>query len=179
MRVPIPAWILAGLTAGVALGLPAGASTMTEEGMELPELVAHAERICEVQVLEATPAMLPDGSIETRYSFATVTPIKGSMAAIQEVVIPGGVVAGRGLILPGMPDLKVGDRSILFLSQASDDKQWRVPVGLEAGTFQVQPGSIAGRATVSRRHHGEHGEMEVQDYDSFLTAIFAEVDRQG
>jgi len=178
MRVPIPAFLLAGLAAGVAFGVPAVASTITEDGFALPELVAHAERICEVQVLEATPAMLADGTIETRYSFATITPIKGTMASIQDITMPGGEVAGRGLLLPGMPDLKVGDRSILFLSQASADKQWRLPVGLQAGAYQVQPAAIAGAAQVMRAH-GETGEAEVQDYDSFLAALFAEVDRQG
>lgn len=178
MRVPIPAFLLAGLAAGVAFGVPAGASTMTTESMELPELVAHAERICEVQVLEATPAMLADGTIETRYSFATITPIKGDMASVQDISMPGGEVAGRGLLLPGMPDLNVGDRSILFLSQVSADKQWRVPVGLEAGAFEVQAGAVAGRAQVIRQHE-EDGETEVRDYDSFLAEIFEEVDRQG
>lgn len=151
---------------------------MTEESMALPELVSHADRICEVQILDATPAMLADGTIETRYSFATITPIKGDMASIQDITMPGGEVAGRGLLLPGMPDFHVGDRSILFLSQVSADKQWRVPVGLEAGTFQVQAGAVAGRAQVIRQQEGT-GETEVRDYDSFLAEIFAEVDRQG
>ena len=91
--------------------------------------------------------------------------------------MPGGEVAGRGLILPGMPDLQVGDRSILFLSQASQGKQWRMPVGLENGAVKVLPSTLAGAARVVR-HSLEGGQVEVQNYDQYIAEIFAEVERQ-
>ena len=90
--------------------------------------------------------------------------------------MPGGEVAGRGLILPGMPDLQVGDRSILFLSQASQGKQWRMPVGLVSGSVQVLPSTVAGAARVV--HRSLEGQVEVQDYDRYIAQIFAEVQRQ-
>jgi len=154
-----------------------GASSVSVAKAELGDLVAGADRICEVEVLSAQSAMLADGSIETRYSFSTVIPIKGTMTSIQEIRMPGGEVAGRGLILPGMPDLKVGDRSILFLSQASQGKQWRMPVGLENGAVQVLPSTIAGESRVVRRGL-DGGQVEVQNYDQYIAEIFAEVERQ-
>ncbi len=177
MRHPIPCAVLVCVLSGLGIGRLT-ASSVTETAPDLATLVAQADRICEVEVLDATPVMLEDGSIETRYSFATRTPIKGTMASIQEVRIPGGEVAGRGLVLPGMPELNVGDRSFLFLSKPSKNKQWRMPVGLEAGAVRVQPATVAGAARVFRQGNGE-GQVEVEDYDQFLAELFAEVQRQS
>ncbi|MHC4823249.1 MAG: hypothetical protein ACYTEP_04435 [Planctomycetota bacterium] len=177
MRRPITCAILIGVLSGLSLGR-ADASSVTDQAPDLATLVAGAELVCEVQILDATSALLADGSIETRYSFSTLTPIKGTMASIQEVRIPGGEVAGQGLVLPGMPDLQVGDRSILFLSEPTQTKQWRMPVGMEAGAMKVQPavGSVAAKV---QRRGAESGHVEVEDYDVLLAEIFAEVQRQG
>lgn len=177
MRQPITCAILIGALSGLSLS-SAGASSVTETAPDLGTLVAAAERICEIEVLDANSVMLDDGTIETRYSFSTLVPIKGAMASIQEVRIPGGEVAGKGLVLPGMPDLKIGDRSILFLSQPSQQKQWRMPIGLQAGSMTVQAASVSGTAQVLRRS-GEEGFVQVDDYDVLLAEIFAEVQRQG
>jgi len=177
MRHPITCAILIGALSGLSLS-SAGASSVTATAPDLATLVSNAERICEIEVLDATSALLDDGSIETRYSFSTLVPIKGTMASIQEVRIPGGEVAGKGLVLPGMPDLKVGDRSILFLSEPSQNKQWRMPVGLQAGSMPIQAASVSGAAKVIRRG-GEEGFVQVDDYDVLLAEIFAEVQRQS
>jgi len=176
MRHPILCAALVGIVSSIALGT-VGASSVCEAKAELSDLVAGAERICEVEVLSAESAMLADGSIETRYSFSTLIPIKGTMTSIQEIRMPGGEVAGRGLILPGMPDLRVGDRSILFLSQASQTNQWRMPVGLENGAVKVLPSTVVGASKVIRSGF-EGGQVEVQDYDRFIAELFAEVQRQ-
>ncbi|MDP7061776.1 MAG: hypothetical protein QF489_02430 [Planctomycetota bacterium] len=177
MRHPIFCAAIVGILSSLVLG-SVGASSVCEDKAELSDLVAGAERICEVEVLSAESAMLADGSIETRYSFSTLTPIKGTMTSIQEIRMPGGEVAGRGFVLPGMPDLRVGDRSILFLSQASQENQWRMPVGLESGAVKVLPSTVAGEAQVIRRGH-ERGQVETQDYDRYIAEIFAEVQRQS
>ena len=177
MRQPITCAILIGVLSGLSLS-SAGASSVTEKAPDLGTLVAGAERICEIEVLDATSVMLDDGTIETRYSFSTLVPIKGAMASIQEVRIPGGEVAGKGLVLPGMPDLKVGDRSILFLSEPSQQNQWRMPIGLQAGSMTVQSASVSGAAQVLRRS-GEERFVQVDDYDVLLAEIFAEVQRQS
>jgi len=176
MRHPILCAALVGVVSSFWLGA-VGASSVSAVKAELSDLVASAERICEVEVLAAQSAMLADGSIETRYSFSTLIPIKGTMTSIQEIRMPGGEVAGRGLILPGMPELKVGDRSILFLSQESQANQWRMPVGLENGAVQVLPSTVAGAARVVRRSL-EGSQVEVQNYDQYIAEIFAEVQRQ-
>lgn len=176
MRHPILCAALVGLVSSLLLS-HVGASSVSEAKLDLSRLVAGAERICEVEILSAESAMLAGGTIETRYSLATVIPIKGTMASIQEISMPGGEVAGRGLILPGMPEFQVGDRTILFLSEASQEKQWRMPVGLENGAVKVLPSRVSGAAKVIRQAAGT-GQVEVQDYDRYIQEIFAEVQRQ-
>ncbi|RMH04331.1 MAG: hypothetical protein D6702_03395 [Planctomycetota bacterium] len=141
---------------------------------DLPDLVARAEIVAEFQVVDARPEMLPDGSIQTAYTFSTLTPMKGRPASVLEVRLPGGEVAGRGLLLPGMPELRVGDRQILFLSAQGKEKPWRMPIGLAAGAWKVSGGG-GGAAVVSRvQSEG----TDVRDYREFVAAVLEEVARQ-
>jgi hypothetical protein len=164
-------------TAAIAVVLLLGravAGTQDAAVGDLPELVAAAERICEVEVLEAVPARLDDGTIETRYSLRTLTPIKGVAASVQEVRMPGGEVAGRGLVVPGVPRFAPGERIVLFLTGATEGKAWRLPVGLERGTMRVLPGAQP-RVLVQRSHEAA---PEAVDRDAFVAEVLDEVARQ-
>ncbi|MBC8404181.1 MAG: hypothetical protein H8E15_03060 [Planctomycetes bacterium] len=172
---PLPFAILAALVLGAFARLNAS----TTQADDLADLCQNAERICEVEVLAKDFVRLADGAIETRYTFATLLPLKGSMGATQEVRLPGGAIAGRGLAIPGMPNFEVGERHILFLS-AADAKQWRMPVGLNAGAFQVRTASTAKQTQVvgaasccDETAHREH----VESYDQFVQRIFDELRR--
>jgi hypothetical protein len=147
----------------------------TQAAPDLAALVAGAERIAELDVLDATSALLPDGRIETRYTLATVAPLKGDQPAIQDLRMPGGEVAGRGLILPGLPRLRAGERVILFLSAPTPERGWRLPIGLGAGAFAVR--RSGGAAQVQTLD--PHAEPAILDHDAFLDAILAEVQRQA
>lgn len=175
----MPAPRLAALLGLCALALAgAGVSlraASTQETPDLATLVAGAERIAEVQVLEATPALLPDGRIETRYVLATLAPLKGDQPAIQDLRMPGGEVAGRGQILPGLPRLRVGERLLLFLSAPTADRGWRLPIGLGAGAFAVRPAG----GDLQLLSLDAHAAPAALDHDAFLDAILAEVQRQA
>ena len=67
-------------------------------------------------VLDQECVDLGGGRIETRYTLATVLPMKGPMSSVQEVRIPGGAVGARGLFVPGMPRFETGQG---YQSQAS------------------------------------------------------------
>lgn len=163
----LASWPLSGLFA---------ASTAVEAA-DLPGLVARADWIGDFQVLESQAAMLPDGRIETRYTLATLAPLKGAQAAIQEVRMPGGEVAGRGLVLPGLPQWRVGQRLILFLSAPTTGPGWRLPVGLGAGAFEVFADRVGGVRRVLSLD--PHAPLAPRDHDAFVAAILAEVARQG
>lgn len=177
MRVPI----LAGLVAALCVGLPStrldAASTATEPA-DLAGLVAAAERICEVQILETRYARLADGVIETRYLVSTLSPLKGAAAAIEEIRMPGGEVAGRGLLLPGLPRMHTGQRAILFLSAPSTQRGWRMPIGLGAGAYEVIPDAATGAARVIGME-AEGADSRVLDHAAFLADIQSEIARQA
>ncbi len=164
--------ILVPLGAGSALS---AASSAPED--DLPGLVSKADWIAEVEVLDARAERLPDGRIQTVFTFSSLTPMKGQVASIQEISLPGGECAGQGLFLPGMPRLEVGDRHILFLTQPSEQEHWRIPVGLGSGAFRVQADSRGAGRTVVRAALGEE-ENRSRDYGKFLTRIVSEVQRQ-
>ncbi len=170
---PLPIAILA----AIVLGAFARVQASTTTADDLSHLCENAEQICEVEVLAKESVRLADGALETRYTFATVLPMKGSMGSTQVVRIPGGAVAGRGLAIPGMPSFEVGERHILFLSAAGEN-QWRVPVGLDAGAFQVRPGATTRTTQVvsaaSCCEQGGH-QAHVQSYDQFVQRIFEEL----
>ena len=170
---PLPIAILAALVLGAFTRVHASTTTADD----LSHLCQNAEQICEVEVLAKETVRLDDGSVETRYTFASILPMKGSMGSTQVVRIPGGAVAGRGLAIPGMPSFEVGERHILFLS-AEGQNQWRMPVGLDAGAFEVRPGRTANQARVMSGagccDHDGH-QQHVQSYDQFVQRIFEEL----
>jgi len=176
VRIPLFAGLAGLLCAGVPFADLDAASAAVAPA-DLPALVAGSEWIADVQVLEIQPARLPDGRIETRYTVATLAPLKGAISAIAEFRMPGGEVAGRGLLLPGLPRLRAGQRALLFLTAPSGARAWRMPVGLGAGAFEVFADSAAGAAQVVGM--GSHADAAPQDHDAFVAAILAEVARQA
>ncbi len=152
-------------------------ATTLQASDDLPKLVAQAGQISEVLILGARPIQRKDGLIETRYTFSTILPMKGLVPSVQEVRIPGGAVAGRGLYLPGMPALQAGDRLILFLSREGANG-WRLPVGLASGTFRVLPGMDDSSMVIRDTRLQPGGGLEQHDHDSFVQAILEEVARQ-
>ena len=151
-----------------------GAASVGTEN-SLPQLVGQADLIAEFELVDAHPEMLADGTIQTAYTFSTLTPMKGRPASILEIRMPGGEIAGRGLYLPGMPEIQIGDRHILFLSELGEEKPWRLPVGLAAGAWKVVGGGEA--AQVVSQAEQEVG-IDVRSYNDFVTAVLEEVARQ-
>lgn len=178
MRVPILAGLVAALCGGLPLPRLDAASTASVPA-DLAGLVAAADRISELQVLETRFVRLDDGVIETRYLVSTLAPLKGASSAIEEIRMPGGEVAGRGLLLPGLPRMRPGQRAILFLSSASAQRGWRMPVGLGAGAYEVIPDESAGGAARVIGMAAEGADPRVLDHRAFLAEIQAEVARQS
>ena len=127
--------------------------------------------------MECSSAVTSDGRIETRYLVATVAPLKGAAAGMDEIRMPGGEVAGRGLLLPGLPRLHVGQQVLLFLTAPSAGRGWRVPVGLGAGAYEVLPDPAGGMASVVGMGT-EGADSRPRDHAQFLSEIQAEIERQ-
>jgi hypothetical protein len=74
----------------------------------------------------------------------------GGGAPVSRVIrMPGGVLPdGRGMVIPGLPALAVGESAILFLTRA-DATGMRMPVGLAQGRMRVVT-DAAGRKSIVR-----------------------------
>lgn len=178
-RPPAILTVLACALLGAIPRLPAS----TTADHDFSALVAAADLICEVDVLERECLDLGDGRIETRYTLATVLPMKGAMSSVQEVRIPGGAVGARGLFVPGMPRFEAGERVILFLEEEGAHG-WRVPVGLDRGAYSVQADAEGTNrvvpmamqqecASTSCDHDGPAA--PAQSHDAFVQRIFQEL----
>lgn len=179
MRRP-PAILI--LLAALALGAAAQLKASTTVNLDFAELCEQATLICEVEVLDHECVAREDGRIETRYTLATLLPMKGAMSSVQELRLPGGEVGHRGLVIPGMPRFDRGDRVILFLGEEGSTG-WRMPTGLERGVYQVEVGRQGkARVRASLQHcetetctHGVASDSS-QSYDDFVQRIFRELD---
>jgi hypothetical protein len=87
------------------------------------------------------------GGIYTLVTIAVDGRYKGDVGA--EIVLkqPGGELADRGLVIPGSPEFKRGERSLLFLSAARDGTARTTALGL--GQFRLAPG-VAGDVVAER-----------------------------
>lgn len=166
-----------GVTAGTAITL------------DIDELVEGSGLVVEGRVLSATPRWDERGRIETVYELLVERSFWGDDAAAQTVVLPGGVFPdGRGMVLAGMPQLTIGERSILFLS-GEGVGGLRVPVGLSQGHVRVLDTPNGGHLAV-RSHSLLHTvdaltgapagpAQDVLDYGGLVAEIHAAAARRA
>ena len=152
MRVPRPESIAA--AAALALALSFGFAPRAEAGTALrlgfAELAGRAEWIVEGRVLGARSGELAGGFIYTDYPISLRRSFDGSALGVRTVRLPGGVLDdGRGLVLPGMPALSIGEDVLLFLS-APGREGVRMPVGLAQGKFRVVTKLAGGERVLTR-----------------------------
>ena len=147
-------------------GNPLAASSGSDH--DLDHIAQKADWICEVEILSKEAVMLANGTIETRFVVSTLTPMKGTMSRTEEIRIPGGEVAGRGMMLPGMPEFEVGERHILFLTE-KNDKQWRMPVDFSKGTARVSMKASGEQVVIQGGHEGT---VQVQSYNEYVQRVF-------
>ena len=103
-------------------------------------------RVSSARVLEPAP-----GRIETEYTIAVDRTFWGTELHQRTVRLPGGVLPdGRGLILPGMPELAAGEEALLFLSEAGSTGV-RMPVGLAQGKLRISTSLTGQRVLVGDR----------------------------
>lgn len=103
-------------------------------------------RVSSARVLESAP-----GRIETEYTISVDRTFWGADMQQRTVRLPGGVLPdGRGLILPGMPELRAGEDALLFLSQEGSTGV-RMPVGLAQGKLRVSSSLGGQRVLVGDR----------------------------
>lgn len=120
------------------------------ERKDSKDLVRSAEIIIEGKCLQKTVGYDRRGSIATTYSVEVAKALRAAKAGeIVKITFPGGEIDGRGLIIPGVPMLAVGEEFVIFLTEESQ-RGIRVPVGLAQGKFQIERDAKTGEKRLRR-----------------------------
>jgi hypothetical protein len=105
--------------------------------MDVPELARRADLIIEARVLSLKAIEAGAGRIETEFLLEVERTLAGDDLPLRAVRLPGGLLPdGRGMLLAGMPGLRVGESALLFLS-APTETGMRMPVGLAQGKLGI------------------------------------------
>lgn len=136
--------------------------------LDVAGLVDRADLVLEARVSSARAVLGPANRIDTEYTlvvertffgdaatlrgggYGDAAPTSGTDARPTRVIrMPGGVLPdGRGMVIPGLPALVMGERAILFLTRA-DATGMRMPVGLAQGRMRVIA-DAAGKKSIVR-----------------------------
>lgn len=143
---PLLRWPL--LALGVSCLLILEAWAVTAVPMSLDELVEKADIIFVGTVIESRSAWNADRTrIYTKTTFRVEDYVKGSGGETLVVETHGGVVGEVGMMVPGTPLFKVGEKNLLFLTAGGGTHH---VLGWAQGRFRVQADPQTGEQLVSR-----------------------------
>lgn len=159
--------------------------------ISLPESIAAAEHVFEGKVIAAQGYKDANGMICTRVSVQVSQYLKGSGGAVYEFSIPGGSFGGGGVLIPGLPEFRVGEETIVMLSMLSRSGT-RVPIGFGQGKYRISRDAKTGAKRVQREMLGEASLLQAstgqivheasppeRDYQDFVTEIRRIADAQS
>jgi len=141
LKTPLPPGAIGSLLAVLLfLGLPASlANGSIVRGLELQELVSHADRIVLGRVLFSESFQRPDGQLGTWHRVAIEREIRGGAPDEQEVIIEtlGGHIGDIAMRVEGEPSFRVGERVLVFIRDGGPYTAFR-PVGMGQGVMRVR-----------------------------------------
>jgi hypothetical protein len=144
----------------LALRAPARVEASTVLKMRIEELAARCDVALLARVTSSSASIDASGRIATDYALEVERTFVGVHTAHRTIRVPGGVLPdGRGLVIPGMPAMVVGERAILFLSAANPCGE-RLPIGLSQGRLRVVTALDGTPSIVS-----ESADLELVDAD--------------
>ena len=133
------------LAVAAVLFLPATARALVMERVAFADLVRESDLVV-VGTVTGSSSRHMDAPQERRIVTDVTVRVSDVVRGVHdggEVVVTtlGGVVDGRGQIVPGAPRFAVGDEVVLFLStvrRTASGKAVRLPVALSQGVFFVR-----------------------------------------
>lgn len=147
-----------GLTVGFVLpaffpGLRGSSQAGTALRLSLDETFERSEVVVEGRVHSATSGEDAAGLIYTDWVLATDRSFWGELDETFTVRFPGGVLSsGKGMVVPGMPRLTVGEDVVLFLGEASP-MGMRLPTGLSQGKYRIVTSTTGQRTAIQTGEH--------------------------
>ena len=142
------------LAALVLVSWPASpANGSIVQGLELQELVAHADRIVLGRVLFSESFRRPDGQLGTWHRIEVEREIRGHAPDEHEVIVEtlGGQIGDIAMRVEGEPSFAVGERVLVFIRDGGPYTAFR-PVGMGQGVMRVR--TEQGVETVSQNREG-------------------------
>ena len=141
LRFPLLPGLIGSLLAALLMvGLPTSpANGSIVQGLELQELVAHADRIILGRVLFSESFQRADGQLGTWHRIAVEREIRGSAPDEQEVIVEtlGGQMGDIAMRVEGEPSFRVGERVLVFVRDGGPYTAFR-PVGMGQGVMRVR-----------------------------------------
>ena len=142
----------------LAMRAPARVDASTVLQMRIEDLAARCDLALMARVTSSSASVDASGRIGTDYALDVERTFAGVHAAHRTIRLPGGVLPdGRGMVIPGMPSLAVGERAIVFLS-ATNPRGERLPIGLSQGRLRVVTANDGTQSIVS-----ESADLELVD----------------
>ncbi|MDF1836809.1 MAG: hypothetical protein P1V35_02975 [Planctomycetota bacterium] len=160
--------------------IPSSAQAGTAIRMEVEGLVDNADRIVQGRISGRRTLRDQAGRVVTDYEMQVERTFLGQPDVQRTIRIPGGVTAdGRGLVLPGMPEIRVGEEVVLFLN----GEGMQMPTGMAQGKYRVLSDGQGTQRVMSRTGSLELmgasgascGGVTAMDYSEFSGRVQARV----
>ena len=140
----------------LALATAGSALASTVKHVPLPQMVRMAHTIVHGKVTDVRCAKTARGVITTTYTLQVEDAIKGVSGPKGQAfrfTVPGGTLDGVTLRIPGMPSLRPGEETIVFLGRPGTQGTC-VPIGLPQGKFRVALDPVTRKRVVRRSFAG-------------------------
>ena len=121
--------------------------------MSLEDAFERSDLVVEGEVVGRTAGETPSGAIYTDWDIAVAKTFWGASEESRTIRLPGGVLpSGRGMVIPGMPRLTVGEEVLLLVGEASADGL-RTTTGLAQGKYRIVTSPSGKRAAMQASDH--------------------------
>ncbi len=148
--------------------------------MDVEDLVDGADRIVQGRISSRRTLRDRAGRVVTDYEMQVGRTFLGETQATRTIRIPGGVTAeGRGLVIPGMPNIQVGEEVVLFLN----GEGMQMPTGMAQGKYRVMSDGHGNQQVMRRTGSLElvspagcsHGGVQSMSFSEFSGRVQARV----
>lgn len=130
----------------------------TALALEVADLAERADLVVEGRVIDARSETTDSGLIVTEWELSVTRSFHGDDSGPNvSVRLPGGVVGDVGMLVPGMPEIVVGEEVLLFTT-GEGHAGFRMPIGLAQGKFRVVT-DLSGARSLQR----EQSDLELLD----------------
>ena len=140
-------------------------------GQPQADPTSDAESVVLGEVASATSYWTADSLIYTDFVVTPAVMLKGQEQSAVVVQVPGGIVGDTQMSVSHAPELKSGEKVLLFLTRSAKDKDRFEVVQGEHGKYKA--GSPAGAAAVERAFRSiEEKQGQKQTYKRLLAESF-------